>query len=291
MSWSLRWKPETLGEPNSAEAPQLLSDEVRVVTLNGWHLLQPDRVPTFLDGAAKAGRLLGVTDESNRVPELLGMQELDSQPVLDELRSRLSSTHDFISFICSSSEPTAEFNSIAAAISREHFEVLSHRCIDLGRIWPDRPRGAVVVKLRPRRGGALVHFASVHLAWHLFNAPNADRLREGLRQAGALDSGRLILVGDSNTWPGAECYRRLTAEPLRDLLPDGPATHFIGKRVDLLLGGSQVEVLRRLNRRNSYELLKPTSRLTFPKASTQDGSSGCPISDHLPEGAVVRFRS
>jgi hypothetical protein len=125
----------------------------------------------------------------------------------------------------------------------------------------------------------------VHLAYHVDNDPMARRLAE------ALPEGRpLVVLGDFNTWPGRPSYARLAGGALRDACPGAPPTTPIARRVDLVLVSDGVRVTRTLDRRRAFESFGVRSffdPVVLHHALTGRGGATCPVSDHLPEGAVI----
>lgn len=280
---ALRWDPEGLGPDRPAHGARLRSDEFRVVTLNGFKLSEAWRIDPLVDALGELSHALA--SENPGAPEVVAVQELESRPAVAALRARLTS-HELIACECALADDGSLRSAVALAVRRDAFTVLERGCVPLGRVWPDHPRCAVEASLS-HSGGGRIRVVAVHMAWHLANASMARRLRD--HALAAREPGEaLLLLGDFNTWPDRDAFDVLAAPPLRDARPGAPPTHFGGLRLDFLfLDG--LSVSRGLDRRRSYEELRPVSRLWLPDACDHPGSTECPLSDHLPEGAVLRF--
>lgn len=284
---TLRWRPENLGPSGEAPGP-LEPGDVRAVTFNAWKLSDPVRVPRYVRALERTGALLAA--DAPALPELFAVQEIESRDALAALREEVAPTHALVSCECAVGSDGRLRSAVALGVSRERFEVRGERCVELGRVWPDHPRCAVRVDLADETGETL-QVLGVHMAWHLDNASMARRVRE------AIDPSRpTVLLGDFNTWSGRSAYDRLAAPPLRDVSPRGGPTTVIDRRVDLVLVSEHLEVGRTLNRRDSYDAVRPTSSLTLPgfpfgltEQQCEDDPAACPVSDHLPEGAVLRL--
>jgi endonuclease/exonuclease/phosphatase family metal-dependent hydrolase len=175
-----------------------------------------------------------------------------------------------------------------AAVVRPPVEVQGHECIPLGAELPDHARCAVLV--RASHDGAPIDFVATHLAWHPDNAPMARRLADELARRGALGP-TTIVAGDLNASPESEAVSALASRRLHDARPDSAPTHFLGGRLDYVLAGPGIDVVRGIDRRASYERIRPMASLALPSACAHDGPPACPVSDHLPEAVVVRVSS
>jgi endonuclease/exonuclease/phosphatase family metal-dependent hydrolase len=183
--------------------------------------------------------------------------------------------------------PDASVREALAVVVRPPLALEDGACIHLGVLVPDHARCAVHVRVRPP-GGLPIDFVTTHLAAHPANEVMAERLIARLRERGALGA-RTILAGDLNAPPGGGAHAALT-EVLRDARPGAPRTHALGGRIDQVLLGEGIDVVRAIDRRRSYERLVPAAGPVRSVECARAGSSGCPVSDHLPEAVVVRAR-
>ena len=285
---ALGWDPDELGERREGAPPALAPGELRVVNLNAFRLGQPERVPRLLDALRFTGASLAHAEQD--LPELIAIEEIESEAAAQALERALAPSHEVITCVCAQRGDGSMRSAVALGVART-LGVSARRCVDLGRVWPDHTRCAAGAELTTREGTHEVSAFAVHLAWHVDNSSMAARLAGHLHDASA--RGRaIILAGDLNTWPGSESYRTLTAPPLRDAVPSGPPTHFTGGRLDYVIASEALEVVRTLDRRATYERLRPAETVWLPgdcgQAARERGR--CPVSDHLPEGIVVRLR-
>lgn len=282
-----RWDPDSLGprlEHHDAP-PALAANELRVVTWNAWRLHAPERVPGLVRAIDEAGAALASGAPAR--PELVAIQEIESEEAGAALARELGEDGFFATCTCAR-QPDGALRSAVGAAVRRPLEVRAHECIDLARIVPDHPRCALLAHVTDA-GGRELDFVAVHMAWHFANWPMADRLRRALRAQGALGA-HTVLAGDLNAWPGTESFERLASPPLRDARPGAPPTFFLGWRLDAVLLGDALEPASALDRRWSYDTFDPAARWTLPRACADGGPPECPISDHLPEGVVLRWR-
>jgi endonuclease/exonuclease/phosphatase family metal-dependent hydrolase len=282
-----RWEPSELGPAREAAEVSLAAGEIRVVTWNGWFLHAVHRVAPLIDAIDRVGRRLGRGARDR--PELIAIQEIQSEEVMAALRERFEEQGGtFFACACSRRLDGSIRGAVGAAVSPP-LRAVGHTCVDLGDVWPDHTRCMVVVDALDERGERL-DFAAVHLAWHVSNAPMARRMRDDLAARGALGA-RTIVAGDLNATPGSAAYAVLTAPPLADARPGAPSTHFAGGRLDYVLHGAGLEVVRAIDRRWTWDQTRPAARFTMPRACVDQGPPECPISDHLPEAVVVRGRT
>lgn len=282
---TFRWHPDGLGPSTHAIAPTLSPGELRAVTFNTFRLSQAPRVPGTIEALRTSAALLAASDRA--LPELIALQELESREAARAVSDALEPTHTVFVCECATEDDGALRSAVALAVDRSAFRVGSHRCVPLGREWPDHPRCAVEAEIRSSDGRAL-RVVGVHLAWHYDNAPMARRLRASVAPALARHE-RVLVMGDFNTWPDSDSHVTMSAPPLRDARPGAPPTHFTGERLDYLFFGPGLSVVRTLDRRASYDALAPSSTLAMPDACAKRGPPDCPVSDHLPEGAVFRL--
>lgn len=286
LASALRWRPDTLGPRGDAGAPPALGeDELRVLTLNAWLLSERHRVDPLVAAIDAEGAALASGDGAR--PALVGLQELRSREVIRVLGEELRDDGFFAACECSRRLDGSLRSAVAAAV-RHPYVVRRHECVGLARIAPDERRCAIALRVEDPEGRPIT-FVVTHLAWHFANGPMAAYLREQLEQRGALGP-TTILVGDFNAWPGTEGYAVLDRAPLRDARPDAPPTHFLGRKLDHVLIGDAFEVVRGLDRRASFERVRPGASTWLPSACDEEGPPECPVSDHLPEGVVLRWR-
>jgi endonuclease/exonuclease/phosphatase family metal-dependent hydrolase len=279
------WDLDTLGPHIGDESPlPLEEDELRVVTWNAWRLHARERVPALVAAIDRVGGELALGEAR---PELVTIQEIESFEALRSLERRFGKSGFFGACRCATN-PDGTLRSAVAVAVRSPLVVRAHECIPLPGIFPDHPRCAVLARVVDESGREL-DFVGVHLAWHVFNVPMADRLRRELMTRGALGPNT-ILAGDFNAWPGTDAFERMTQPPLRDARPGAFPTHFLGFRLDYVLVGNGFEVVRGINRHWSFDALAPAARFTLPRACAHHGPPTCPYSDHLPEAVVLRFR-
>ena len=276
-------------DPGAAPAPPLEQGQLRAVTLNVWKLSQRARVPRLLDGLATTASSLA-RDEQSTLPELIGLQELESADAVRAVAAALEVTHHFASCACAERGDGSLRSAVAVAASRVEFVSRGHRCIDLDREWPDRPRCAVEMSLE-REDGTTLTVLSTHLSW--YGGSMAGRLR----QRASLDHPT-VWLGDFHAEQGSARYAELSRDPLRDARVGAPATHFLSSRSDLVLVSRSIEVVRGLDRRASFDALEPSSPYAVPglpygwgERACEDHPVDCPLSDHLPEGAVLSIRA
>ena len=282
---TFRWRPDTLGPSRTERVPPLAEADLRAVTFNAFRLSQTPRVPGTIDALRTSAGLLGGSDRA--LPELIALQEIESRETARALSDALAPTHWVGVCECASEDDGSLRSAVALAVDRSALQVVSHRCVSLGRVWPDHPRCAVEAQVRSPDGRAL-RVIGVHLAWHFDNDPMARRLRAVIAPALA-DHERVLVMGDFNTWPESDSHVTMSAPPMRDARPGAPPTHFTGERLDYFFFGPGLRVVRALDRRASYDALLPASTLTMPDACARTGPPECPVSDHLPEGAVIRL--
>jgi endonuclease/exonuclease/phosphatase family metal-dependent hydrolase len=276
------WSADALGERGHDDAPALAPHQLRAVTFNAWKLSQPARVDGLVDALRQTGRSLAAGERE--LPELIAVQEIESRSAARELARVLEPTHEVTICECAIEDDGSLRSAVAIAVDRSFFTQRSSECIALDRVWPDHPRCAAVVELEHE--GRTIHAAGVHLAWHIDNHEMAERLRAALDDR---TDEAFVLIGDMNTWPGTTAYEVLTRAPLTDACPASGPTHFTGNRLDYVLASFGLRVVRALDRRASFEALEPSSSIVVPDACTHGRSSECPVSDHLPEGAVLEL--
>ncbi len=268
------------------EAAPLELGQVRAVTLNAWKLAQPQRVPRLMDALRISAGIL--SDGGAPLPELVAIQEIESRDAARALTAALEATHHVV--ICECAERDGRLRSaVLVAAAREGFALEGQRCIDLGAEWPDHARCAAEATLQPA-GGARLTLLGTHLGWHW---SGNEAMARRLRREASID-GATVWLGDFNAAEGSDAYTELTRAPLRDTRVGAPPTHYVGRRYDLVLVSRAVGVVRGLDRRASFDALQPTSSYSLPwlpygfhDRHCEDRPAACPLSDHLPEGAVL----
>lgn len=282
----MRWDVASLGAPSAAREPAPLAPgELRVVTWNAWRLRAPERVPSLVEAIDRVGAQLARAQIDR--PELISIQEIESREAVDALARELGEGGTFVSCECARAFDGSLRSAVAIAV-REPLTVEGHECIPLESIIPDHSRCAVLARVVDEEGRRF-DFVGAHLAWHFANRPMAERLRRELDQRGALGP-RTILAGDLNSWPGTATFEHMTDPPLRDARPGAPPTFFWGWRLDAVLVGEAFEIVRGIDRRWTYDAFSPAARWTLPRACASEGAPACPLSDHLPEAVVLRWR-
>jgi hypothetical protein len=157
-------------------------------------------------------------------------------------------------------------------------------------VYPDHQRCAYSVTVSPRDGPQLLHVVNVHHTPHPLGLLQTRRLVEELRSVGMMESEHLILGGDFNFTPSSSSYRLLTSF-LRDPYPaDRGRTHWVTGRIDYLLTSEDVVLIRPLDQLVAYEAVKPAGLVQTVFRCSDQESSQCPVSDHLPEGGLFAFR-
>lgn len=180
-------------DPNAAAAAPLAEGELRAVTLNAWKLRQPARVPRLLDALRTTAGSLAV-DEQATLPELVGLQELESADALRAVAGAFEPTHHFASCECAHDGDGQLKSAVAVAASRARFVSSEHRCVDLERVWPDRPRCAVEMTLERADGGTL-KVLSTHLSWY------GDSILSRLRERASV-ADDVVWLGDFHAGEG-----------------------------------------------------------------------------------------
>ncbi len=282
----MRWNVASLGAMPASRAPEPLGPgELRVVTWNAWRLKTPERVPSFVDAIDRLGAQLARASVDR--PELISIQEIESRDALAALARALDDGGSFVSCECAIGIDGSLRSAVAIAV-RDPLVVEAHECIPLASIIPDHSRCAALARVQDADGRRF-EFVGTHLAWHFANTPMAERLRHELAARDALGP-RTILAGDLNAWPGTATFEHIRQPPLRDARPGAPPTFFLGWRLDAVLVGEAFEIVRGIDRRWTYETFSPAARWTLPRACATEGAPACPLSDHLPEAVVVRWR-
>lgn len=111
-----------------------------------------------------------------------------------------------------------------------------------------------------------------------------------LRAHGLWDAPRVLLTGDFNVPPESAAFRVLCEGPLRDAFPEGRgATHWFGRRIDHVLLGPGLALLRPLDQGVARAAVRQSLRLDPLGRVRGRDTPGAPVSDHLPEGGVFRW--
>ena len=121
---------------NGASASALDAGQVRAVTLNAWHLTHPARVAILIDALRTTAGQLATDDRA--LPELISIQEIESNEALAALTEALEDTH-FVHTCECATEGDELRNAVLLATS---LEASSQRCIPLETPWPARARCA-----------------------------------------------------------------------------------------------------------------------------------------------------
>ncbi len=277
-------------KPNVTVGGRLVPDkQISVVTMNTWKLRERHRVPRLIEALGKLGRELGVPPSSAPLPDVVLFQELEDDNAIEVLRRSLHRTHSFHSCTCAQRKDGGTHSAVAIAVRRSRFRRKHKRCHDLGSLWPDHQRCAAAVSIVPPKG-APIDMVSVHMSARPGNHPQARTLVQILRRGGYLKRKRLLVGGDFNFGPGSKGYRVMT-EVLRDFFPKPNKrgrTHWFGGRLDFFFVSEQLSLVRVLDRRKAYQVIRPASSLFLPRRCKLRDEAHCPLSDHVPEGAVFQ---
>jgi endonuclease/exonuclease/phosphatase family metal-dependent hydrolase len=271
-----------LGPP--PEPPPLLAPgQLRAITLNAWRMSDPARVPKLVLALEHLGRSLAQSECA--LPEIFAIQEIESQEAFYALKHAIAATHDLITAECSFRRDGSMKSGVALGVARDAFCIERSQCIELGRIWPDARRCAIRADVRARNGSPFT-IVGTHMAWHPDNTAMSERLLSAL----PIDRP-MIVLGDFNTWPARRSYQRLVSGALRDACVGAPVTTPIKLRVDLVLVSYEWRVERALSRRSAFDAFGVDSffrwGVVHHALSGRGHPDRCPVSDHLPEGAVL----
>jgi endonuclease/exonuclease/phosphatase family metal-dependent hydrolase len=264
-----------------------------VVTFNTWRLREPERVPRLYHALEALGADLALATaggDTSNLPDVIGLQELEAQPAIDALAARLTPTHEFTTCVCARNDDGSSRSVVGLGVRRDRFGVRASQCVDLGALWPDHTRCAVVERVQPVDAPDVLMLVVTHLSSRPFSGGQAERLVAELRARDVLSSPDALVVGDFNFTPGSRGYRALTFSPLRDPFdPLRGRTHWFSGRVDHMFCGPGLNLVRSLDRGLAYRVVQPGSSLELPAACRRQDHDGCPLSDHLPEGGVFEY--
>jgi len=288
------WRQSDFPVVNSAPRPALAREgHVGVVTFNTWRLREPVRVPRLYAALEALGadmRLATTGGDASALPDLIALQELEAEPAIAALAARFAPTHAFTTCLCAKNSDGSNRSVVGLAVRRERFDVRSSECVELGALWPDHTRCALVAKIQPVDTRVLLAVAVTHLSSRMFSGGQAARLVAELRARDVLSQPDALVIGDFNFTPGSRGYRALTSSSLRDPFdPSRGRTHWFSGRVDHMFCGPGLALVRPLDRALAYRVVQPGSTLELPSACRRDDHSGCPLSDHLPEGGVFQY--
>jgi len=289
------WRQSDFAAADRASPRPLIAraGHIGVVTFNTWRLREPERVPRLYAALEAFGADMGLAatgGETSTLPDAIALQELEGQPAIDALTARFAPTHAFTTCVCAKNSDGSNRSVVGLAARRERFDVRSSECVELGAMWPDHTRCALVAKIQPVDAQALLVLAVTHLSSRVLSGGQAERLVAALRARGVLSPPDALVVGDFNFTPGSRGYRALTSSLLRDPFdPSRGRTHWFSGRVDHMFCGPGLALVRPLDRALAYRVVQPGSTLELPAACRRDDHSGCPLSDHLPEGGVFQY--
>lgn len=284
------WSPQLYRSPAVALRPIARAPErFSFVSLNTWRLKEPSRVGRIVRALGAWERALFSNEGAAALPDVISFQELEGDAALEALRARLSPTHALHVEICARKSDGQTRSAVGLAVRRDRFVVQQTRRIELGSLFPDHPRCALVASLEaPAQRLSIV---SVHLSSRPGNGPQAARLVRELTDAQLLDGRALIVAGDFNFHPRAAGYGVLT-RVLRDpLRTESRPTHWFGGRIDFAFASDGVELLAPLDASVAYRVARPSDALDYPRQCEVRDPSACPVSDHIPVGGVFRFAS
>lgn len=263
--------------------------QLSVVTMNTWKLREKHRVSRLVQALGALGQDLGVPSGSDPLPDVVLFQELEDDKAIEVLRKSLHRTHSFHSCTCAKRKDGGTHSAVAIAVRRSRFHRKHKRCHDLGSLWPDHQRCAASVSIVPPKG-APIDIVNVHLSARPGNHPQARTLVQMMKRSGYLRRKCLLVGGDFNFGPGSKGYRVMT-QVLRDFFPkphQRGRTHWFGGRLDFFFVSEQLSLVRVLDRRKAYQVIRPASSLFLPRRCKLRDEANCPLSDHIPEGAVFQ---
>lgn len=279
-----------MGKRPPARKPWGSFEHLSVVSLNVWRLRERHRVARLFKALQTLGRDLPVAGQGDPLPDLLLFQELEGAAAIAALGQRLKKTHWFGFCVCARKSSGELRSAVGVAVRRSRFLVKGRQCLRLGRLWPDHRRCAMLVPFQNKQRKERLFAASVHLSPLPRNGSQARRLLQKLRQADVLQEPRLIIGGDFNFQPRSGGYKIVTAVLRDPFLRGRGRTHWFGGRLDHLFVGKKIQLLQPLSRWLAYKTIQPGSSLRLSNTCRQQDSPSCPLSDHLPEGGVLRFR-
>ncbi|TNE43122.1 MAG: hypothetical protein EP343_34515 [Deltaproteobacteria bacterium] len=277
---------------STLRGPWVPAEQLSVLTVNTWKLREIHRVPRLVQALGTLGRDLGVPSHRHPLPDVVLFQELEDDKAIEALGKALSKTHSFHSCTCAKRKDGGTHSAVAIAVRRARFRREHTRCHDLGSLWPDHQRCAAAVSIVPSKG-APIDIVNVHLSARPGNHPQARTLVQIMKRSGYLKRKRLLVGGDFNFGPGSKGYRVMT-EVLRDFFPKPHKrgrTHWFGGRLDFFFVSEQLSLVRVLDRRKAYQAIRPASSLFLPRRCKLRDEANCPLSDHIPEGAVFQHSS
>jgi endonuclease/exonuclease/phosphatase family metal-dependent hydrolase len=259
------------------------------VTLNTWRLCDTERVPALVDALRVIGHSLYPASPESVLPDILLFQELECQSSQDRLEEAIAETHWFAANVCARKRSGESRSTVGVAINRHKFDMLGTMALDLGRIRPDHGRCALGVNLRSRQTGHTLQVISVHHSPHPLKYRQTALMIQQFEHHHLFGADGMILGGDFNFTTHAKSYRLIT-DYLTDPLPkDRGQTHWTGGRLDFMFITPQLTLLQPLDRKVAYESLRPAGLFRSIYRCSDPEWSGCPLTDHLPEGGVLTF--
>lgn len=266
-----------------ARAPERFS----FVSLNTWRLREPTRVARIVGALGAWERAL--FSSTSALPDVISLQELEGEAALAALRAELAPTHALHVEVCARTPAGEARSAVGLAVRRARFTVQSTRRLELGSLFPDHARCALVATLEaPDQRLSVV---SVHLSSRPANGPQAERFVRELTEAGLLDGRALLVAGDFNFHRRAAGYRALT-RVLRDPhRAESRPTHWFGGRIDFTFASDGVELLAALDASVAFSVARPSDALDYPRHCEREDPAQCPVSDHIPVGGVFRIAS
>ena len=289
------WRPsEFPAAPGLVPRPAVArGGHVGVVTFNTWRLREPARVSRLYAALEALGADMGLAttgDAPLTLPDVIALQELEAEPAIDALAARLAPSHEFGACVCARNGDGSTHSVVGLAVRRGRFDVRAMQCVELGRLWPDHQRCALVAEVEPADAPEPLAVTVTHLSSRPWSGGQAERLVAELRARGLLSRPTALVVGDFNFAPGSHGYHALVSSSLHDAFsPSRGRTHWFSGRVDHVFCGSGLTLVRPLDRALAYRVVQPGSTLELPAACRRDDHGGCPLSDHLPEGGVFRY--
>jgi endonuclease/exonuclease/phosphatase family metal-dependent hydrolase len=267
----------------------LLGNTFTAVTFNTWRLCDLERVPAMLHALRDIGQSFYPESSTSILPDILLFQELECQAALDSLEEGLSDTHWFAANVCARKRSGESRSTVGVAVNRAKFEILGTIALDLGRIFPDHGRCALGVIMQSRQTGHTLQVVSVHHSPHPLKYRQTETLFRLFEDHDLLIADGIVLGGDFNLTTHAKSYRLVTSY-LADPLPhDRGQTHWTGGRLDFLFINQHLTLLRPLDRKVAYEVLRPAGLFRSIYRCSDPEWTNCPISDHLPEGGLLAF--
>lgn len=261
-----------------------------LISFNTWRLCEPERVPALVQALMAIGDDLDVASENPILPDILLFQELECLEATDRLRSLLEPTHWFDTNVCALKRSGEPRSVVGIAVNRARFEVVEEQMIDLGQLFPDHDRCALIVKIRSYQHQKYLYLVSVHHSPHPLKYFQTKQMLAQFENMGLLEAERVIVGGDFNFTTRSRSYRLMTSVLTDPFSANRGKTHWIGGRIDFIFTNRGLSLLRPLDRKNAYYAIKPAGLFRTIYPCPEQDRFECPVSDHLPEGGLFTFQ-